>query len=89
MTSDNQLRQSVICKYCQDEMELITVKTFPGNWPLITMIIGFVFCFLVVGPFVGIPLLLVGIYMFLAENIIHYCPSCGHFYKVLDLSKHK
>jgi len=80
--------QSIICKYCQDEMSLMTVKTFPGNWPLYMMIIGLLFSFFIVGPLVGIPLLLVGVYMFLSESMVHYCPTCGHFYKILDLKKY-
>nr|WCC90925.1 hypothetical protein [Desulfobacteraceae bacterium] len=87
MSSEHEFGKSVVCRYCQDEMERMTVKTFPGNWPLGIMIVGLICCFLVIGPLVGIPLLIVGIYMLLAENPINFCPSCGHYYKILNVDR--
>ena len=75
--------KSVICRYCQDQMERMSVKTFSEKWALGMMIMGLICCLFVIGPLIGIPIFLFGIYMWMAENTINYCPSCGHYYKIL------
>ena len=75
-------KKPVECRHCHADMELLTVKKYTGKWPYALVVTG-VFCSLfVIGALVGIPLLLLGIYMLTAEQAISYCPSCGHYFKV-------
>jgi len=63
-------------------MELLKVKKYPGRWPAVLVVTGVFCCLLLVGALVGIPMLLLGIYMATAHETISHCPNCGHYYKV-------
>lgn len=77
-----EIRDAAECIHCQTGMELLKIKKYSGRWPVALIIIG-VFCSLfLIGALVGIPILLLGIYMATAKETISLCPNCGHFYKV-------
>ena len=57
-------------------------KPIEGRWPTVLIVAG-VFCSLfLIGALVGIPMLLLGIYMATARETISCCSNCGHYYKV-------
>jgi len=87
MTDTQKNRDAVDCRHCQTQMEIRKVRKYPGKWPIALMITGVLCCLFIVGVVVGLPLLLLGIYMFIADETISYCPSCGHFFKVLLLDE--
>ena len=76
------IRDSVDCRQCHAPMEVLRVKKHPGRWPSVLMVSGVLCCLFFVGALVGIPLLLLGIYMAMAKETISHCPSCGHYFKV-------
>ncbi|HIJ58063.1 MAG TPA: hypothetical protein HPP41_00140 [Deltaproteobacteria bacterium] len=82
MNMAEKIRDAVDCRHCQSPMEIIKTKKYPGRWPLVVMVLG-VFCSLFFfGALIGIPMLLLGIYMATAKEVISLCPNCGHYFKV-------
>jgi DNA-directed RNA polymerase subunit RPC12/RpoP len=83
MPNEEKKQDSVECRHCGNRMRLLTVKRYPGNWPWILIAAGvFLSCFLI-GAGVGLPILLVGIYMATATVTVNRCGKCGYYYKVL------
>jgi hypothetical protein len=70
------------CQHCQDRMVVEEVRKHPGSWPKVLCGLGLLFSMFMVGPIVGIPMLLIGIYMYQAKETICLCPSCGYHYQV-------
>lgn len=63
-------------------MELLISKKHAGNWPIALILLG-VFCTLFLGgAILGIPLLLLGIYLYTAKDTISYCSGCGYHFKI-------
>lgn len=77
------MEESVKCRHCGSEMHLVTVKKYPGNWPWILIGLGILFSLFIVGAAVGIPMLLLGIYMATAMMTANQCQKCGYYFKVL------
>ena len=75
-------RDTVACTHCQTRMELSHVKKYPGRWPAVLIAAGVFCCLFLIGALVGIPMLLLGIYMATAKETISRCPDCGHYFKV-------
>ncbi|MBF0526493.1 MAG: LITAF-like zinc ribbon domain-containing protein [Deltaproteobacteria bacterium] len=72
------------CRQCQTRMEVTQAKKYPGKWPYILMGLG-VFCSLfLLGPIVGFPLLIAGIYMVTVRQPISYCPNCGYYFHIAE-----
>ncbi len=82
MTAAEKIRRSVGCSQCHAAMEVVSVKKHPGRWPIALVVLGVLCCLFFVGALVGLPLLLVGIYMAMAKETISHCPNCGHYFKV-------
>ncbi|MFH1491277.1 MAG: LITAF-like zinc ribbon domain-containing protein [Pseudomonadota bacterium] len=70
------------CTHCNTRMELLHVKKYPGRWPAVLVMAGVFCCLFLIGALVGIPMLLLGIYMATAKETISRCPNCGHYFKV-------
>ena len=83
MKVGEKITDSVECRECHTQMELLRVKKHPGRWPPVLMISGVVCCLFFVGALIGIPMLLLGIYMATAKETMSHCPNCGHYFKVL------
>ena len=76
------IRDAVDCLHCHTRMELLKKKKYPGRWPIVLMVAG-VFCSLFfIGALLGIPMLLLGIYMAMVQETVSHCPNCGHYFKV-------
>ncbi|MBF0226378.1 MAG: hypothetical protein HQK76_13065 [Desulfobacterales bacterium] len=75
------------CKQCQEEMDILKIKKYDGNTPLVLLIGGIFFLLFLGGPFLGIPMILGGIYMLTSKITISYCPNCGNYFKVLMIEK--
>ena len=75
-------RDTVVCTQCLTQMDVLQVRKYPGRWPTVLMAAGAVSCVFFVGPLVGIPVLLLGIYTATAKETISLCPKCGHYFKV-------
>ena len=75
-------RDTAACIHCHTRMEVFRVKKYPGKWPTIVVVAGVFCCLFLIGALVGIPLLLLGIYMATAKETISRCPKCGHYFKV-------
>lgn len=83
MTMAENTNDGVACRHCRTPMELLKVKKFPGGWPILLIVAG-VFCSLFfVGVIIGIPMMLLGIYMAMAGETINHCSNCGNYYRVL------
>ncbi|NVM22899.1 MAG: hypothetical protein HWN68_14090 [Desulfobacterales bacterium] len=82
MEAEEQIRNAVECRQCRSPMELFKTKKYHGRWPLALMASGVFCCLFFIGALVGIPMLLLGIYMATAKETISLCPKCGHYYKV-------
>lgn len=86
MTSAGKIKDSnAICMHCDTRMVVIKVKKHPGKWPISFLVFGLT-SFLFIhfgGPIVGIPLMLLGGYMFMAEEVLNMCPKCGYYFDVL------
>ncbi|MBF0396284.1 MAG: LITAF-like zinc ribbon domain-containing protein [Desulfobacterales bacterium] len=79
--------KSVNCKECQQEMDIVNVKKYDGKTPIV-LLIGGIFCLLFLGgPFLGVPMILGGVYMLTSKITISYCPNCGNYFKVLMINK--
>jgi hypothetical protein len=63
-------------------MEVLKIKKYPGRWPAVLVVAGVFCCLFFIGALVGIPMLLLGIYMATAEENVNRCPNCGHYYRV-------
>jgi hypothetical protein len=73
---------AIDCRHCRSPMEIIKTKKYPGRWPLVLVISGVFFTLFFIGALVGIPMLMLGIYMATAKKTISLCPNCGYFFKV-------
>ncbi len=76
------IKDAAACLHCQTRMELLKVKKYPGRWPAVLVVTGVLCSLFLIGALVGIPMLLLGIYMATAYETISNCPNCGHYYKV-------
>ncbi len=70
------------CLHCQTPMEQLKVKKYSGRWPAVLVVTGVLFCLFLIGALIGIPILLMGIYMATAQETISRCPNCGHYFRV-------
>ena len=70
------------CHHCHTEMKLIKVKKYPGYWPAVIVVTGVLCSLLLTGALIGIPLILIGLYMATAQETIRHCQGCGHYFKV-------
>ena len=77
------MEEHVRCRYCEGEIQVVTVKRYPGNWPWILVGLGVVFSLFIVGATLGIPLVLLGIYMATATMTVNRCRKCGYYFKVV------
>lgn len=75
-------RDGAACHHCQTEMKLRKVKKYPGYWPAVIVVAGILCSLFLTGALVGIPLILIGIYMATAQETVRHCPGCGHYFKV-------
>lgn len=75
-------RRTVACTQCHTGMDVLRVKKYPGRWPALLVVAGVFCCLFLIGAVVGIPMLLLGIYMATAKETISRCPECGHYFKV-------
>jgi len=81
MTATQEM-ETIQCRKCGENMELMTAKKHTGIRPVVLMIMG-VFCIIFIGgALIGIPLLLLGVYQYTAKHTISYCSSCGYYFKV-------
>jgi hypothetical protein len=83
MNEEKKVKSSVDCRHCNSRMEVIKVKKYSGKWPLALVVTGVFCCLFFVGAIIGVPMLLLGIYLVTAEETISYCPNCGNYFKVL------
>ena len=70
------------CLHCHTPMELLKVKKYSGRWPAVLVVTGVFCCLFLIGALIGIPILLIGIYMATAQETISRCPNCGHYFRV-------
>jgi DNA-directed RNA polymerase subunit RPC12/RpoP len=82
-----EISDSVECSQCRNRMRLIKIKKHSGGWPVVILVSGLFSCFFFFGALVGIPLILLGIYMIASEETISHCPNCGHYFKALVIKK--
>lgn len=82
MKRGGKIADSVACRECRAEMEILRIKRYPGRWPTVLIISGVVCSLFFVGAVIGIPLLLLGIYMATAKDTVSHCPNCGHYFKM-------
>lgn len=82
MNQRDQMADSVMCRECQTDMEVLRIKRYPGRWPTVLILLGAFCCLFFVGAVIGLPMLLLGIYMATAKENVSYCPTCGHYFKV-------
>lgn len=75
---------SVDCRHCKTPMEVVRTKKYPGKGSIALIAGGLFFSLFFLGILVGVPMLIVGIYMFTAKVTISHCPGCGYYYKVLE-----
>lgn len=75
-------RDRVACTHCHSLMEVLRVKKYPGGSPTVLMVGGGFCCLFFIGAVVGIPMLILGIYMATAKETISRCPKCGHYFKM-------
>ena len=78
----DEIKGAAECLHCQARMKLLKQKKYPGRWPTVLVVTGVFCCLFLIGAIVGIPMLLLGIYMATAKETINHCPNCGHYYKV-------
>ena len=79
----------VECNQCDTPMLLVKIKKYPGAWPYVLIALGTLFTLFLIGPIIGVPMLLLGIYMVTYREVISLCPSCGAYFKVLGLREKK
>jgi hypothetical protein len=72
----------VTCTQCQTRMDVLRVKKYPGKWPTVLIVAGVICCLFIIGAVIGIPMVLLGIYMATAKETISRCPKCGRYFKV-------
>ena len=74
--------RSANCQHCGMKMRLQRIKKYPGAWPYVIGGLGLFLTFFMVGSFLGIPMILVGVYMSQSSQTIRLCPECGYYYEV-------
>ncbi|HUV49772.1 MAG TPA: LITAF-like zinc ribbon domain-containing protein [Anaerolineae bacterium] len=82
MSVTEKTNYSVECRNCKTPMVILKIKQHSGKWPLMLIAAGVFCCLFVIGALIGIPMLLLGIYMATIKNTISYCPNCGYYFKV-------
>lgn len=77
----NKRNDAARCRHCDADMEIVKVKSYSGKWA-VWAVGGGVILSLVGGLFFGLLLIVAGIYMALADQVICACPECGYHFKV-------
>ncbi len=75
----------VECTQCDTPMLLVKTRKYTGAWPYLLTSLGVIFTFFFIGPIIGVPMLLLGVYMVTYRELISLCPSCGAYFKVLGI----
>ncbi len=75
-------KNTMECIQCKTRIKTITVRKYNGSWPIVISVAGTLFFFLLGGFFLGIPVLILGIYLLTAKRTLNLCPECGYFYEV-------
>jgi hypothetical protein len=70
-------------------MLLVKIRKHPGGWPFVLIVLGLIFTLFFIGPIIGVPMMLLGIYMVTYHEIISLCPSCGAYFKVMGIKGNK
>lgn len=79
---ERERKDGVVCPQCHTGMKLLEVKKYSGKWGY-GLIVGGIFCCLfVIGSVLGIPMILAGLFMGRAREVISHCPNCEHYFKV-------
>lgn len=79
---DEETKASVVCRHCKNRMEPIRRKKYSKRLSAGLVLGGVLCCLFFIGALIGIPMLLAGIYMAVAEETVNYCSDCGYYYKV-------
>ena len=75
---------AVECRHCKTPMEVVRARKYSKKTSIVLMA-GGLFCSLFfIGALIGVPILVAGIYMFMAQDTISHCPGCGFYFKVLE-----
>lgn len=84
MTNDSNGKGTPVrCRNCDAPMTLVRMRKHPGPWPYILMVLGIFFSLFIVGPLVGVPMLILGLYMALSSEVVSLCSDCGAYFKVM------
>lgn len=83
--SDNK----AICRHCDTQMVLIRMNRYTGAWPWALIGLGVLAFFFIHfgGPIIGVPMMILGIYLLTAKHTISMCPECGYHFQVLIRKK--
>jgi len=73
---------AINCTHCGNEMTIAKVKKYTGSSPLFMLGLGLLSSLFLVGPIIGLPMILIGLYMVIAKETVKLCPSCGFYYRV-------
>lgn len=87
MIKDNK----ALCRHCDTRMTLLTMNKFYGKWPWALLGLGLLAFFFIHfgGPIIGLPMILLGVYLVTAKHTISMCPECGYYFKVLTAKRKK
>ncbi len=74
---------AVQCRQCQTPMILVKIRKNVGIWPYIFVGMGIIFTLFFVGAILGIPMIILGLYMLTTTPIVSRCPSCGYYFETI------
>ncbi|MEI6126272.1 MAG: LITAF-like zinc ribbon domain-containing protein [Pseudomonadota bacterium] len=83
MSEAEQVNDLAVCRQCRNRVELREVKKYPGNLPLVLTGLGVLGILCFIGAFMGIALILAGLYMRAARESVYYCPNCRYSFKAV------
>jgi hypothetical protein len=73
---------SVDCRHCGAGMRIQKVKKHPGQTPYVIGGLGLFFSIFLLGPLIGVPMILLALYMGKASDTISLCSECGYYFQV-------
>jgi hypothetical protein len=77
----------MICNLCNGEMKEYTGRRYGMKAAVVFIVLGLLACLFWVGPVLGLPLALIGIYMAASKREMWICQDCAAAYEKVDVKK--
>ena len=80
-----------MCRHCDTKMLTLKINKHHGAWPWTLIGLGLLAFFFIHfgGPIIGLPMIILGIYLATSKEMVSMCPECGYHFQVMFAKKDK